>query len=192
MQTKKTYLKTKNERGSSLVEASIMLTIIIAIATVALDVLTFSRYAGTAQWLSTVAARVSAVETPADELEVPPAPELLKLPRNTSIPYLSSYEQAPSPVGCGGRNRLTENHLRTLNLTLGELNRVMKTKAKTISTWTDSAKVGQDPLPGEFYVVPTNCALTNESSMVKKWKVCVAVPQLLLGKILSCHYSNAI
>lgn len=184
-------LKTrKTESGATVVESVIMISISIFIFIVSANTLFYARYAGTAQWLATLAARVGSVEKPADTNGAPPTSTQLMLPQTGGQPYLSYYEQASSAFGCNG-NPLSERHLRTVNLVLGEFQRVFQNKARTVSTWTSAATVGSAPLPGEFYLIPVNCTAGQVNQQATQWKVCAMVPQVLTGPLFSCHSANA-
>jgi len=184
------FKNKKSESGATMVESVIMLSVLVLTLVISVNVLFYVRYAGAAQWLATVAARVGAVAEPSDTPGPAPISTDLKLPQASGIPYLMHYEQATASFGCGGA-QLTERHRRTLNLVLGEFERVFKTDARTVSTWTSTITVGTPPMPGEFYIVPVNCTNTAANLQFTQWRVCTMVPQIFTNTLVSCHNSSS-
>ena len=182
-------MTVKQEIGSTVVEVALTIGLLLFVFIIGANVLFFARYSSSAHWLASLAARVGSVTKPNDQAGPAPMPSQLKVPNSpASAPYLVYYQQAAS--GCNGA-ALSERHLRTINLILGEYQRIFQNKAKTVSTWTNSATVGTLPEPGELYIVPANCTNDPNNAEFTQWKVCVRVPQLLLGNPLICHKASS-
>lgn len=187
--TQKTESKSvsKGEKGVTIIEVAMSIGILLFVTFVGADMIVVARYSSAAQWLAITAARVGSVTVPFDGNVNPPNSAALKLPVSSSPSYLPAWED--STRGCNG-GRLSPRHRRTINLVLGEANRILQNKARTPTNWISNTDVGNVPEKGELIVVPVNCTNDPENERFTEWRVCVNVPSMFYS-FYTCHHSSS-
>ncbi|MCB9029964.1 MAG: hypothetical protein H6619_02855 [Deltaproteobacteria bacterium] len=182
--------RIENERGSYLLSVAGSISVLVFLVFGAIDFVTYSKYTSGAQWLAIIAARISMAEVVNDGNLTAPNANQLKLPVNsTSYGYLRSF--------CTNPSKLDQQIAKTVNLVLGEADRLFDDKIKTAFEWDGQISSLKE---GEIVVLPRQCQdptaapiSTNKQgencemdTLCMQWDVCVKSPTILLPSQLHC------